>query len=53
MLEIRVKGEAGGWVDIRTLETLFRTEIHLLCLSNFFEQFLNDNPVVVPSFTKE
>jgi len=35
--EIRVKGEAGECVDIRTLEALFRTEIHLLCLSNFFE----------------
>jgi hypothetical protein len=37
MLGIRVKREAGGCVGIRTLETLFRTEIHLLCLSNFFE----------------
>jgi len=37
VLEIRVKGEAGGCVNIRTLETLFRTEIHLLCLSNLLE----------------
>ena len=34
---VLVKGEGGGCVDIRTHEMSFQNEIHLLCLSNFFE----------------
>ena len=29
------------------LESLLRRQIHLLCLGNFFEKFLNDNSVIV------
>ena len=34
-----------------TLEPLFRVEVNLLCLSNFFEEFLNDDAVIVSSIT--
>jgi len=46
------KGEKGERVNVRTLEPLFRTEVHLLRLGNFLEEFLNDNSVIIPSFTE-
>lgn len=42
-----VTSEVVGFIDHDNLEPLLRGQIHLLCLCNFFQQFLDHDAVVV------
>jgi len=34
-----------------TFEALFRVKVNLLCLCNFFQDVLNDNPIIYSDIT--
>ena len=44
---MRIACEVVGFVDHDDLETLLGCKIDLLCLSNFFEEVLNNDTIVV------